>query len=236
MRKKKDKAGQGGSAGKILDTMRNRAEIEVLKRGWLWKGVAAAFAALFLVMLGYNFLLTVRPKNEIPYVVEIDTSNGMQRIRSAVALDDYTYTEQVMINTVRKYVTDLRTVGTDNLDNAERVSEVFAHTAKDAVSFVRSFYQENNPNERNKEERVVVVVYNAMPIKSAGLKFQVDWNETVYNKSSGRIVSEKNYRADIDARQYKATKDTRERNPLGFYITYIYISEIKDGYVVKNSD
>ena len=229
--KNEDKSKDSG----ILNTRKNRQEIYRLKNAWIWKGMAICMFFLFLIMLAYNFLITIRPKNEIPYVVEIDTSNGMQSIKNAVALKDYTYTEQVMVNTVRKFIINLRRVGTDATDNAERANEVYAYVTGDALSYIKNFYMENNPNVRNKDVRVEVVVYNAMPIKSSGLKFQVDWNESVYNVNTNRLLSEKNYRADIDAKQYTATKDTKERNPLGFYITYLYISEIKDGYVVKTN-
>lgn len=220
----------------ILNTEKNKKEIYKLKSSWLAKGASFILVFIILLELGFIYFLYTRPKNEIPYVVEIDTATGIQNIKNAISLDSYTYTEQLMINTVRTYIENLRKVSTDVGVNNERIRNVYAYTTSQAQSFVKEYFAQNPPNKRKETERVEVYVYNAMPIhSSSGLKFQVDWNEITYSSTSNRIINETNYRADIDAKQYKPTADSKEINPLGFYITYIYISQIKDGYVIKNN-
>lgn len=74
------------------------------------------------------------------------------------------------------------------------------------ASYVSKFYNENNPIVINNEkgQKVDVVVYNCMPINSSdGLKFQIDWNE-IRRSTNGTFISEQNYRADIDCKQFKA--------------------------------
>lgn len=225
MRKKKE--------SHIVNTKKNVRELKILKSNWLYKGMILGLVLSLLLSFAYNEKLFLRGPVNIPYVVELNTGTGEQKINNAVSLESYTYTEQVMLNTVRTFITKLRRVGTDSVDNRERISWVCSYCTGDALAYVKNYYNENHPNIRKNNERVEAVVYNAMPIKSSGLKFQVDWNETVYN-SNNKVISERNYRADIEARQYKSTKDTNEINPLGFYVTYIYISPIKDGFVQRS--
>ncbi len=216
----------------ILKTRKNNSELRRMESVWIYRGVVVALLAVLALSFFHNARIAMRGGVSIPYVVELDMATGEQKINRAVPLDGYEYTEQVMVNTVRTFITRLRRVGIDAVDNRERITWVCSYCTGDALNYVKNYYNENHPNIRKNNERVEVVVYNAMPIKSAGLKFQVDWNETVYN-SNNKVISERNYRADIEARQYRPTKDASDVNPLGFYITYIYISPIKDGFVVK---
>lgn len=219
---------------RILNTVKNKKEIYKLKGAWIYKGLCLGLFIALLTVLGYCYVLYNKPKNEIPYVVEIDTSTGNQTVKNAVAIEKYTYTQDIMLATVRTYISNLRSVSIDKSVNRTNMKNVYAYSTKQANTYINSFYDEFSPNARCETERVEVYIYSTMPIAGSDeLHFQCDWNEVVYNAVSNRVISENNYRADIIAKQYKPTAETKELNPLGFYITNIYVSEIKDGFIKK---
>ena len=179
----------------------------------------------------------LRPKNEIAYVVEVNTTTGEQRVINGVVseIGQYTMSEYLILNSIKTYITNLRSVSNDNGVNRTRINNVYAFSTEQASQYISDYFSEHNPIDRGSAEYVEVVIYNCTPINNSNsdyLKFLVDWNE-ITRSTSGRIVSEKNYRADIDAKQFKVTKLTSDLNPIGLYVCHINISEIKNGYVVN---
>lgn len=223
----------------ILNTELNDKTVKGLKNTYSLKGMLVGVLVCFVLLLLWNGALTLKPKTQIGYVIEVNPLTGEQKkIENAVKeMSEFTTSEYLMLNTIKTYITSLRTVANDDGVNRENMKRVYAFSTGNATNFIHNFYEENNPliisNEKN--EKVDVVIYNCMPINSAsGLKFQVDWNE-IRRSTNGNFKSEQNYRADIDCKQYKATKQTSEVNPLGFYITNIYISEIKNGFIINSN-
>ncbi len=223
----------------VVPSLENDRRIKALETSWAIKGALITLSVVVVCLLGVVSWQMLRPKNEIAYVVEIDTSTGTQRINGAVSeIGQYTMSEWLVLNSIKNYVVNLRSVSNDAGVNTQRIREVYAYSTEQASQFVSNWVNDNNPIDRSKTEYVEVVIYNATPINNASseyMKFLVDWNE-ITRDSNGRIRSEKNYRADIDAKQFKATKSTSDLNPVGLYVCHINISEIKDGFVVKPTD
>ena len=216
----------------ILNTKLNAKSVEELKETYTLKGVIIAEGILLIIMFIWNAILMFRPKQQIGYVVEVNALTGEQRkISSAVKeMKDYTASEYLLSNTVQTYIKRLRTVSNDIGVNQDNIKWVYSYTTEKAKGYIEEFYTENNPIERNKDknERVEVFIYNIQPLNQAsGIKFLVDWNEQTRD-SSGKLLRENNYRADIDVKQFKATKQTAENNPTGMYITSINITDIKN--------
>lgn len=226
---------------KIVTSRLNKDTLKVVKKDSFLKGALCVMTLFSLLMFVWNFIMLMRPKNEMTGIVTIDPLTGNQRYLSNAVqeLTDFTNDESVMLNTLKTYITKLRSVSNDDGVNKENINYVYAYSTENASNFISSYYKEHNPITINNTEKhkVDVIIYNAMPISSkSGLKFQVDWNEITRTRN-GTVVSEQNYRADIDCKQYKATKITSTINPIGFYVTNIGISEIKNGFIVNvNSD
>ena len=218
----------------VLNTKHNKDKLKSIQHNFLLKGIILGLLVIELMELLFIYKMLQMPKNDIPYVIEVNALTGDQKvIRNAVTeMENYTMSEYLMINSIKTYITNLRKVSNDNGVNQQAKAFVYAYTTENASSFIRDYYKENNPYTRSQKEKVDVVIYNCMPINTANnLKFLIDWNEIVRDVNTGSIKSETNYRADIDAKQYQVTKSTSDINPLGFYITNIGISIIKDGFV-----
>lgn len=180
--------------------------------------------------------LALKPKTEIGYVVEVSQLTGEQRKIENVVKEVYEYSmpEYILANVVRTYIVNLRGVSNDDEVNRENERNVYAHSQKNAVSFIRNYYEKNNPVVRGKTERVKIDVINCQRINTNDkdtFKFLVDWNEVVSDLNFQNVKSDKDYRADIDVKQYKPNDLTAKRNPVGVYITNITISEIENGYI-----
>lgn len=219
-----------------VDTELNKKSLKDMKNLFLKNGIIIGLVIMVVLLFVWNGIMMFRPRTEIGYVVEVNPLTGEQKVveNAVKEMSKFTTPEYLFLNTIKTYITSLRTVSTDDGVNRENVKFVYAFSTENAINFITKFYDENSPININKEGiKTDVVIYNCMPINSAsGLKFQVDWNEIKRTKD-GRFIEEQNYRADIDCKQYKATKQTSDMNPLGLYISNIYISEIKNGFIVN---
>ena len=223
----------------VLDLDEEKAKVKKVKNGFLLKGLVLAEFIFIVLLLVWNFLLFLIPKKTIGYVVEVNQLTGTQNVRNienaVVELEKYTMPEYLMINAVKSYITNLRQVSTDIYICQDAIREVYAYSTENAVLQAQSYFTEFNPVERSKKGyRVQPVIYNATAINTKDkefMKFQVDFQESIFYQ--GNLQEQKNYRVDITCKQFKATKQSSQNNPLGFYITNFIVSEIKDGFVSK---
>lgn len=226
----------------IIDTTLTERKLKIQKKYMALKGVAITELLIIVVLVAYNFILFMQPKKEIGYVVEINQLTGVQNVRNlegaVLELEKFTMPEYLMMNSVKTYITNLRSVSTDVYQSRANIQNVYAYSTENAIRQSTDYFRENNPIDRyqKNKERVVVYIYNStvadIQPKKGETKFQVDWTETTYSEY-GEIKKQENYRAIIDTKQFKATKSTSQVNPLGFYITNFFISEIKDGFLQK---
>ena len=221
----------------LIKSRINADTVHLLKKNWTYKGLFFGVCICFCLSLLIIVFLALKPKTEIGYVVEVNPLTGEQRtIRNAVKeMSSFTSSEYLFLNSVKSYITALRSVSSDDGINRENKRKVYAFSTEKATNYINSWYGENDPIKINNEKRqkVDVVIYNCMPINTAsGLKFQVDWNE-ITRDANGKFIREQNYRADVDCKQFKATKQTSDLNPLGLYVINIGISEIANGFIVN---
>lgn len=231
------KNNKSDSNEEIVNSAINQNTIKVLKHNITLKTALVVSVVFGVLMFVWNFIMLVRPKNEMTGVIMLNSITGEQTyVKNAIKeLSHFSMDENVMLNTLKTYITSLRSVSNDDGVNRKNANFVYAYTTQNAVSFISSFYKENNPIKLHNEEQIKrdVIIYNCMPINTAnGLKFQIDWNE-ITRDLSGKFIREQNYRADIDCKQFKATKITSDVNPIGFYVVNIGISEIKNGFITN---
>lgn len=236
--KEKDNKKVDKNYTEIIPTKRNLDILEKIKSDFFTKGAVVALCLVIVFLLVVIVILATRPQKEKTYMIELNTLTGEQRIIPNVIknMDSYSPAEWQMMATCKTFIKKLRTVSSDVLVNRENVDWIKNYSTQQARGYATDYLRENNPMLRCEKERVEIDIYNATPISTADssiCKFQVDWNEITRDLESGRITSERNWRADIDFKQFKATAQSKEYNPLGFYVVYLYISEIKDGYVLK---
>lgn len=224
----------------IIDTEESKTKLTNIKRISFYRGLCVCEALVIVILLLFNFFLFLIPKKEITAIVEVNPLTGTQITRNMEGaiqeLDKYTAPEYLILNACKTYITNLRSVSTDVYQSRENVKNVYAFSTENAIRQVESYLTLNNPIERyNKnKERVAIYIYNATPIqtvsKKGETKVQIDWQETSYDQTN-IIRSQKTYRAILDVKQFKATKQTSQINPIGIYVTNIIVSEIEDGFI-----
>lgn len=199
-----------------------------------YMGVAVASLILSVFLLIALVYLALKPKTEIPYVVEITTDGDVRYVKDAVTtLSSWTPSQSTTMHVLRDYIINLRGVSSDRSVQVERIKKVYAFSTGDATKTINEYLEETSPVERLERETVRIDVYAITPLINGNEKiYQLDWNEKTYSLS-GTLKNEKNYRGVLYIEYYlPRTKNLQEVNPLGIYVNNIEISEIKDGYVV----
>jgi len=157
----------------------------------------------------------------VPYIVQIDNQGFTVAIRPAEAAS--APDQRIVIATLGRFITDLRTIVTDPAAQRRLVDSVYAHISSGtpAEATIGAFFNENNPFEtqggrmaRNVQVRTV------MPHEAGtqrGRSWLVLWTEHVTN--NGIVVESSNWRAIIQIgvtpiRELEAVL----RNPLGIFV------------------
>lgn len=214
---------------KVFESRRNEFVIYALKNRTFWRTLAIAMIMVFIACLCLIYVILKNPERNIPpYVVELNTASGETIIRDKVyTVNNYDAKPLLMENIVRSFIVKMRSVSTDNEINRQNLLWLKTHIeGTECINKINSYLTDNNPIERSAKEKVKVSIINVQPLKAEGIRYLVDWNEIAVNPRNDSFVYEKNYRCEIEAKQFKPTNDTKMDNPLGFYITYYDVSPI----------
>ncbi len=212
-----------------------KAKAEISKA---MKASVILLAAFCLMEFAMIFHLAMRQTVSIPYVIEINRDGTAKYVDNAsTSLSEWKPSVATTLKVLEDYIISLRGVCGDDAIQRERIRKVYAHSTESALKTAQDWLLENNPLERSEKERVEISVYAATPYMNGNEHlFQLDWNEKTYG-ASGNLKSEANYRAIMGTRRYvPKTKSIQEANPLGIYVVRLDISEIKDGYVIYESN
>lgn len=199
-----------------------------------YKGASIALFTLSLVLVLSVVFLAIRPKTEIPYVIEINASGDAKYVSDAVSkLSSWQPSKTTIMNILRDYIVCLRGVSTDSAIQEERIKKVYSFSTATASKYAGSYLKQTSPMKRLSKESVTVDVYAITPmVDGSETTYQLDWNERVFTLQ-GNLKSENNYRAIVSIAFFKPrTQLLQESNPLGIYVKDISVSEIKDGYVI----
>jgi type IV secretion system protein VirB5 len=159
-----------------------------------------------------------------PYIVQ--TNNGMPlNIQSMVELSSKDK-QTLAYYAVSQFIENARTVITDNDAQKTLVDKVYAYAADDSLNYLKDFYENNNPLLIN--SKYTVSVNNVTPMLLSNNTWQVTWDETKRDITSGELISTSRYLANLSYQFGNVNSKFITENPFGLYITQMSWSQIQD--------
>ena len=162
------------------------------------------------------------PKSQ-PWVVEL-TSDGEATYKADVvsALASWSPSDATQRYFVSHYISEMRTVSTDNNVNKQNANSVYARSVNSATEQVNLWYTQNNPITRAKNEYVLIPLDEMAVVKYSANQWKVTWRETSYRTSDKEIFADQQIEAIITVEFYLPDTERRRReNPIGMYVSNI---------------
>ena len=206
---------------------RKGAADEIQRLNWHIRLRTAIILVEFITII---FLLVVAvylgqlPKTQ-PWVVEL-TSDGEATYKANVvsALASWEPSDATQRYFISHYVSELRTVSTDNNQNKANANSVYSRTVGTATDQVNAWYTGNNPITRAKNEYVLIPLDEMAVVKYSGNQWKVTWRETSYRTSDKEIFADQQIEAIFTVEFYLPDTERRRReNPIGMYVSNIEI-------------
>ena len=206
---------------------RKGAADEIQRLNWHIRIRTAIILVEFITII---FLLVVAvylgqlPKTQ-PWVVEL-TSDGEATYKANVvsALASWEPADATQREFISHYVSELRTVSTDNNQTKANENSVYSRTVGTATDQVNAWYTGNNPITRAKNEYVLSPLDEMAVVKYSGNQWKVTWRETSYRTSDKEIFADQQIEAIFTVEFYLPDTERRRReNPIGMYVSNIEI-------------
>lgn len=206
---------------------RKGAADEIQRLNWHIRIRTAIILVEFITII---FLLVVAvylgqlPKTQ-PWVVEL-TSDGEATYKANVvsALASWEPSDATQRYFISHYVSELRTVSTDNNQNKANANSVYSRTVGSATEQVNNWYTGNNPITRAKNEYVLIPLDEMAVVKYSANQWKVTWRETSYRTSDKEIFADQQIEAIFTVEFYLPDTERRRReNPIGMYVSNIEI-------------
>lgn len=162
------------------------------------------------------------PKSQ-PWVVEL-TSDGEATYKADVvsALASWSPSDATQRYFVSHYISEMRTVSTDNNVNKQNANSVYARSVNSATEQVNLWYTQNNPITRAKNEYVLIPLDEMAVVKYSANQWKVTWRETSYRTTDKEIFADQQIEAIITVEFYLPDTERRRReNPIGMYVSNI---------------
>ena len=200
---------------------------EIQRLNWHIRIRTAIILVEFVTII---FLLVVAvylgqlPKTQ-PWVVEL-TSDGEATYKANVvsALASWEPSDATQRYFISHYVSELRTVSTDNNQNKTNANSVYSRTVGSATEQVNNWYTGNNPITRAKNEYVLIPLDEMAVVKYSANQWKVTWRETSYRTSDKEIFADQQIEAIFTVEFYLPDTERRRReNPIGMYVSNIEI-------------
>ncbi len=158
-----------------------------------------------------------------PYVIQ--TNNGMPlNIESMLELSSKDK-QTLAYYAVSQFIENARTVITDNDAQKTLVNKVYAYAADDSLNYLKDFYESNNPLLIN--SKYTVSVNNVTPMLLSNNTWQVTWDETKRDITSGEVISTSRYLANLSYQFGNVNSKFITENPFGLYITQMSWSQVQ---------
>ena len=201
---------------------RKGAADEIQRLNWHIRIRTAIITIIFLLVVAVY--LGQLPKTQ-PWVVEL-TSDGEATYKANVvsALASWEPSDATQRYFISHYVSELRTVSTDNNQNKANANSVYSRTVGNATDQVNKWYTGNNPITRAKNEYVLIPLDEMAVVKYSANQWKVTWRETSYRTSDKEIFADQQIEAIFTVEFYLPDTERRRReNPIGMYVSNIEI-------------
>lgn len=175
-----------------------------------------------ILLVAVSLYLGQLPKSQ-PWVVEL-TGDGEATYKADVvsALANWEPSDATQRYFISHYVSDMRSVSTDNNVNKTNTNSVYSRSVSDATNEINTWYSTNNPITRAKNEYVIIPMDEMAVVKYSSNQWKVTWRETSYRVSDKEIFADQQIEALFTIQFYLPDTERRRReNPIGMYISDI---------------
>lgn len=198
---------------------------EINRLKWLIKIRSAIIIVEFLAILilgGLALYFGTLPKT-LPWVVELSNEgDAIYRGDVVKTLNEWSPSDATQRYFISRYVSEMRSVSTDNNINKEQANSVYSRTVGNATATINSWFTSNNPVTRSKNEYVIIPYEEMAVVKYSDNQWKVTWRETSYRNSDNMIFADQQIEAVFTVEFYLPDTERRRRdNPIGMYVSNI---------------
>lgn len=180
----------------------------------------------FLASMAISVLLTfvvakiATESKVVPFVVE--THSGMPyALRPMTQISEK---DQRLINfAMNQFIVNARTILADTEAEKMLLNQVYAYSADNTLPFLHEYYTYHNPFTLAEEATTSVQIINSMPLSRD--TWQVTWEETQRNNTSGAVLGVTRWMANLSFRLGDVNPHFINENPFGLYITQVTWSQ-----------
>jgi len=184
-----------------------------------WRLMAFGASLVALTLAGGMTWLASQSR-VTPYVVEVDRAGAIQAV--APADTGYKPTDAQIAWFLSRFVTDVRSLPTDPVLVRQNWLEAYAFTSGNAVTFLNSQAQANDPFAGVGERSVSVSITSV--VRASPTAFQVKWQEQSFDHGAPSTL--KHWTAILSIQQSLPKRaDVLRKNPIGLYVTDLAWSE-----------
>jgi type IV secretory pathway TrbF-like protein len=187
----------------------------------LWQAIALLSLLVALACVG-GLVHIAGQSRFVPYVVEVDAQGNAHAVRRADGMS--TASQPMLEAQLDRFITLSRRVSADIAVQRQAIFEVYALLEADSAAAGKMTDHLNGdplktPFARAQNETVSTEVRSVL--RQSAESWQIDWTETVFERTSGRRKDQFEMRALVQLRQAHVQHDSEESlraNPLGVYI------------------
>lgn len=181
--------------------------------------IVSCFALALATALAVALVYQSGQRSTYAYVVEVDELGVARYVRELPAQEIHTL--YVLQAQVARFIKDVRTVTTDRVAFTQQLNESYGLCLRDAQQYIK------NSNDQSKPLELIEKGISIYPKKievsaTSPTQFRVHWAEQTMQH--GAVLEEVRWEATISVElthPADLTKEQRQRNPLGVWVSYI---------------
>lgn len=182
-----------------------------------WRTAAFVVGVALILSAAGNVIQASKEKIAV-YYVNTDANGKSREIWRADQATPGPKTEQIRA-ALQDWVLGARRVYADNRATKRVVDATYAMTLPDSAAYqtLATYHREHNPYQRAANETVEVAMQT--PVQLSKDTWQVEWTETVKNRTSGKLIGTQSYQLTANV-LIAAPKDEAQlmANPVGLYV------------------
>lgn len=201
--------------------------LQSMMKSWQ-KGFVGLFILCFILIVALVKLATSSKVQ--PFVVPMQ--NGVPC--AILPMTTISHEDPRLIRfTIEQYIVNARTVIQDPWAQKSLLDKVYAYSANSVLSFLKTYYEQNNPLE-NPAKTISVHVINTLPLSAQ--TWQIIWEEVKHNVTDDHIENISHWMANITYQLGDVNPRFMQINPFGLYVTQIAWSEIQHDEHFENNE
>ncbi len=183
-----------------------------------------AFYAMLGLVLVFAFLM-VREANKVkvePFVVELN--EGVPIAIKSMS-EGEPNDKRIILFALEQFIVNTRSVLSDEAAERAFLSKAYAYASDKAVVFLNDYYKENDPFVEASMHTTSIDIVNTL--KVGDNTYQITWDETLRDNSSGIVVGKSRYIGDLTYKMGEVDKRFAKDNPFGLYVSDVSWSQNK---------